>query len=52
MDKHPDLQNLPTMPTPAAEKLLMAKAQAIQWAVFLAALASMPVLVWLWRWAI
>lgn len=52
MDNHPDLQTLTTIPTPAAEKLAAAKAQAIQWATFIAFMAALPAIVWLWRWAI
>lgn len=42
-----------TSPPPLAhEKLMVAKAQAIQWGIFLATMVLIPVTVWLWRWAI
>ncbi|MFB4306952.1 hypothetical protein [Actinomadura sp. GTD37] len=52
MNDHPDLRALPAPPSTAHEKLLAAKAQAIQWATFIAFMAAIPAIVWLWRWAV
>lgn len=52
MEDHPDLQRLGKAGEQAHEKLVQAKANAINLVAFVVLMAAVPCIVWLWTWAL